>query len=88
MVLGQPLSRERSFSEFLEEINRNTPLNVIPLIGYGALKIYEVGFDKTEPSPEEMDLIEGPGRGQEGVFGFSSGLVCHPGSYGQPAKLT
>ncbi len=76
--------RWRSVGEYLDAFDREgTALNVVQLVGHGALRIAAMGFARRAPSAGELAamqrmLEEGLGAG---AWGLSTGLIYAPGSY-------
>ena len=78
------------YGEFLRLLQKKgLGLNVVPLVGHGALRIAVMGFDKREPSSKEMDEMKAilDDCMKEGVAGMSSGLGYAPGIYSKTDEL-
>jgi N-acyl-D-amino-acid deacylase len=76
--------RWRSVAEYLDALDADgMALNVIQLVGHGALRVATMGFARREPSARELARMQGMlGDGLEaGAWGLSTGLVYAPGSY-------
>ncbi|MPZ21736.1 MAG: amidohydrolase family protein [Luteitalea sp.] len=58
-------------------------VNVIPLIGHGAVRSAVLGMSDRAPTAQELERMQGLVRQamEEGAFGLSSGLFYAPGSY-------
>jgi len=80
----------RSFGEFLKVLEDNgSSVNLIPLVGFGTVRVAVMGFERREPTEEEMKrmerLVEEAMR--EGAFGLSTGLVYPPQSYAKTEEI-
>ncbi len=78
----------RSFGDYLERLG-GTSLNVVPLVGHGAVRLAILGADDRAPAPEELAEME---RLVEeamaaGAFGLSSGLIYPPGCFAGTEEL-
>ncbi len=62
---------------------RGIGVNVVPLIGHATVRREVLGMDDREPSPPELERMQGLVRDamEQGAFGLSSGLFYAPGSY-------
>ena len=82
--------RWRSMSEYFEAFDGDgTALNVVQLVGHGALRIAAMGFARREPSAAELALMQRLlAEGMEaGAWGLSTGLIYAPGSYATTAEI-
>ncbi|MDE0207437.1 MAG: amidohydrolase family protein, partial [Candidatus Tectomicrobia bacterium] len=64
-------------------------MNLVPLVGHGAIRIAVMGFADRAPSANElkhMQRLVGEAM-DDGAFGLSSGLIYTPGCYGDTAEL-
>jgi N-acyl-D-amino-acid deacylase len=64
-------------------------MNMVPLVGHGAVRIAVMGFADRAPSADElvrMQRLVGEAM-EDGAFGLSSGLIYTPGCYGDTAEL-
>jgi N-acyl-D-amino-acid deacylase len=64
-------------------------MNLVPLVGHGAVRIAVMGFADRAPSADElvrMQRLVGEAM-EDGAFGLSSGLIYTPGCYGDTAEL-
>ena len=64
-------------------------MNLVPLVGHGAVRIAVMGFADRAPSADElvhMQRLVGEAM-EDGAFGLSSGLIYTPGCYGDMAEL-
>ncbi len=73
-----------SQAEFLAEIEGDGfSFNIAPLVGHGTIKVAAMGFDKEEPTKEQMvrmlKLLES--EMDKGLFGLSTGLQYEPCLY-------
>ncbi len=75
------------YTEHLESL----PLacNVALQVGHGAVRIAAMGFDDRAPTSAELARMEQlvAEACEQGVYGFSSGLIYVPGSYAQTDEL-
>ncbi|MBI4593337.1 MAG: D-aminoacylase [Candidatus Rokubacteria bacterium] len=82
--------RWRSVGEYLDAFDaQGTALNVIQLVGHGALRVAAMGFARRPPTAEELtgmqrSLEEGL---RAGAWGLSTGLIYAPGSYATTAEI-
>jgi N-acyl-D-amino-acid deacylase len=76
--------RWRSVEEYLDAFDaEGTALNVIQLVGHGALRIAAMGFARRAPSDGErraMERLLAAGM-EAGAWGLSTGLIYAPGCY-------
>jgi N-acyl-D-amino-acid deacylase len=82
--------RWRSMEEYLDAFDAHgTALNVVQLVGHGALRIAAMGFVRREPTAEElreMQRLLGAAL-EAGAWGLSTGLIYAPGSYATTAEI-
>ena len=82
--------RWRSVPEYLDQFDaEGMALNVVQLIGHGALRIAAMGFARRAPSAGELHtmqtlLAEGM---DAGAWGLSTGLIYAPGSYATTEEI-
>lgn len=80
----------RSVGEWLAALDRGgTALNVVQLVGHGALRIAAMGFARRPPTAGElarMQHLMAEAMG-EGAWGLSTGLIYAPGSYAQAGEI-
>lgn len=81
-----------SLEEFIGKVNLNnkkTSVNLVPLIGHGALRAGVMGFDGREASEEELrEMVELLDRDMEfGAWGLSLGLGYAPGIFANQEEL-
>ncbi|HEX9015236.1 MAG TPA: D-aminoacylase [Chloroflexota bacterium] len=73
-----------SFGSFLDRLDAVHPaVNVVPLVGHGALRIAVMGLEDREATPEERNAMRA-GLAEAmaaGAWGMSSGLAYVPGSF-------
>lgn len=84
-IFGRGLSWEwdslRGFADHL--VATGLALNVATLVGHGSVRIAVMGFDRRDPTADELQTmrdIVGDAL-DEGAFGLSSGLIYPPGGY-------
>ena len=79
-----------TFGEYLDKLERaGVGLNIVPLVGHGAIRGSAMGYDNRPPTESEMRemkalLVEAL---EAGAFGFSSGLIYPPSSYADTEEL-
>ena len=80
----------RSFGDYLQGLNHQ-PLrnNVAVLVSHGPVRLHVVGMEDRKATPSEMKEMKAlVGEGMEsGAFGFSTGLIYPPCSYGDIEEL-
>ena len=79
-----------TFGEYVDALDRCRPMvNVVPLVGHGALRLAAMSFEDRRPSPDELDVMRGLLRQSlaEGAWGLSSGLDYPPGTFAGSAEL-
>ncbi|MBQ3920976.1 MAG: D-aminoacylase [Firmicutes bacterium] len=76
-----------SFMESAEKVGKGT--NYAFFIGHGQIRDRVMGYDPSEPSPEQMEAMKDWLRQamDAGFLGFSSGLVYTPSVYAKTAEL-
>jgi len=80
----------KSFGEFLDVLRETrASVNVIPLVGFGTVRIAAMGFEDREPTEEEMAYMETlvDESMREGAFGLSTGLGYPPQSYAKTEEI-
>jgi N-acyl-D-amino-acid deacylase len=86
-----PLTFEwRTFREYLDALDKSgLALNVMHLVGHGALRIAAMGDARRPPDDREMRRMQRllAEAMEDGAWGLSSGLVYAPGSYAETAEL-
>lgn len=79
-----------TYAEYLDAIEKaGVGLNIVPLVGHGALRGSAMGYERRPPTePELADmknlLVEAM---EAGAFGYSSGLIYPPSSYADTQEL-
>jgi N-acyl-D-amino-acid deacylase len=79
-----------TFGEYLSLLEENgVGINIVPLVGHGALRSCAVGYENRPPTHEELEdmkalLVEAL---EAGAFGFSSGLIYPPSSFADTQEL-
>lgn len=79
-----------SFSEYLQQLEKTRPaVNVVPLVGHGALRIAAMGFEARAPTTEELEAMKSMLREslEAGAFGLSTGLIYPPGSFSTTEEI-
>ncbi|MHA2303526.1 MAG: N-acyl-D-amino-acid deacylase family protein, partial [Candidatus Thorarchaeota archaeon] len=81
----------RTFREYLESLeSRKTALNIIPLVGFGAVRIAAgPAYENRKPSSEEMTAMKllVQEAMEAGAFGFSTGLIYAPQVYAETSEI-
>ncbi|MGQ0572441.1 MAG: N-acyl-D-amino-acid deacylase family protein [Armatimonadota bacterium] len=79
-----------SFADFLREIeDHGLGVNVVPLVGHGAIRLAVMGMSASKPTGEQMTQMQRLLSEclDEGAVGLSTGLVYAPGSYAETDEL-
>ncbi|MGI9147289.1 MAG: N-acyl-D-amino-acid deacylase family protein [Chloroflexota bacterium] len=88
---GQHLSWDwRTFGEFLDQLDAAGPaVNVVPLVGHGALRVAALGLDDRPASLSELETIRAALAEalSAGAWGMSTGLAYAPGVFTPPEEL-
>jgi N-acyl-D-amino-acid deacylase len=82
--------RWRSMEEYLDAFDsQGTALNVVQLVGHGALRIAAMGFADRPPTASELRLMQDllAAAMEAGAWGLSTGLIYPPGSYAATEEL-
>ncbi|RKY00863.1 aminoacylase, partial [Candidatus Poribacteria bacterium] len=76
--------------EYIARLEGRVSLNVVVLVGHGALRAAAVGFEARKASAEEIsEMRRLLGRSlDEGAAGLSAGLIYPPSSYADVRELT
>jgi N-acyl-D-amino-acid deacylase len=80
----------RSFRDYLNALEYHRPINnVAVLISHGPVRLWGVGMEERTATRSEMNAIRALVREamEEGAFGFSTGLIYPPCSYGNTEEL-
>ncbi len=83
--------RWSSFGEYLDFLSElDMSVNVVPLVGHGAIRGAILGLENVRPSSRELEemkeLLEDALR--SGAWGFSAGLIYIPGVFADRYELT
>lgn len=64
-------------------------INIATQVGFSSIRAHVVGLENRAPSPAELAAMQDEIRraADQGVRGFSSGLIYTPGSYCTPAEI-
>jgi len=75
------------YLRFLED--RGVSTNVASFIGAATPRVYAIGHEDRDPTPEELDEMRAIVRTamEEGAMGVASALIYPPGSFAEPAEL-
>jgi len=79
-----------TFAEFLDQLDAIGPaVNLVPLVGHGALRVAALGLDDRPASQTERETIRaGLAEAlQAGAWGMSTGLAYAPGVFTPPDEL-
>lgn len=79
-----------SFPEYLDKLRSSEiSVNIVPLIGHGALRASVMGYDARQPTEAELDMMKDilQEAMEAGAAGFSSGLIYPPSSYAMVDEL-
>jgi N-acyl-D-amino-acid deacylase len=82
--------RWRSMEDYLSAFDAHgTALNVVQLVGHGALRIAAMGFADRAPTEGELRLMRDllAAAMEAGAWGLSTGLVDPPGSYATTEEI-
>ena len=79
-----------TYEEYLQKTEKTgTSVNVAPLIGFGTIRRYVMGFEMRDPTQGELDkmkgLVEEAMKG--GAFGLTTGLRYVPQSYSKTEEV-
>ncbi|MDM8544315.1 D-aminoacylase [Desulfococcaceae bacterium HSG9] len=88
--LGDDFWSIRSFAQFLAKLDTAKPgINMVPLVGHGAIRIAVIGFENRAPSESEMVKMKAITEEamQAGAFGLSSGLIYVPANYAETDEI-
>lgn len=79
-----------TMAQYMEAVDRRgIALNIVPVIGHGAIRRCAMGYDRRPPTPTELAEMERlvAESMSAGAFGFTTGLIYPPGSYGDTAEV-
>jgi N-acyl-D-amino-acid deacylase len=79
-----------TFPQYLEHVRKLGPsVNVVQVVGHGALRLATVGSENRAPTPDEQAAMERllAEALEAGAFGFSTGLVYAPSVYASTDEL-
>lgn len=79
-----------TFNDYLEAVNKAKPgINVIPLVGHSAVRIYVLGIENRPPTQKELEKMQFSVAQamEEGAFGLSTGLIYPPGNYAETDEI-
>ncbi|MFB8117212.1 amidohydrolase family protein [Streptomyces sp. NPDC056465] len=74
----------RDLDDFAEAVDAAAPaLNIVPLVGHGALRAAAMGDARTVAGTAELDAMRAflATAAEQGAFGLSTGLIYAPGSF-------
>ena len=80
----------KSYKEYLAEIDKKEKsVNIVPLVGHGALRRSVLGYENRKPNVEELTKMKNLLKKamKAGARGFSSGLIYPPSSYAETEEL-
>lgn len=79
-----------TFPEYIERLESSSfSVNIVPLVGHGALRAAVMGYEQRKPTHEELEEMKRVLNEamEAGAFGFSSGLIYPPSSYAEVDEL-
>lgn len=79
-----------SFGDYLDILNKQgVAMNVVPLVGHGAIRTAVMGLDARQATNEELEQMKRlTGEAMEdGACGMSTGLIYSPGQYADTDEL-
>lgn len=82
--------RWRSVGEYLRAFDADgTALNVVQLVGHGALRVATMGFARRAPDVKELARMQRlmADAMEDGAWGLSTGLIYAPGSYAATEEI-
>lgn len=82
--------RWRTMGEYLDAFDaEGTALNVVQLVGHGALRIAAMGFARRPPTMDELKVMQRllADAIEQGAWGLSTGLIYAPGSYATTEEI-
>jgi N-acyl-D-amino-acid deacylase len=82
--------RWRTMGEYLDAFDaEGTALNVVQLVGHGALRIATMGFARRTPTAGELKAMQRllADAIEQGAWGLSTGLIYAPGSYAATEEI-
>jgi N-acyl-D-amino-acid deacylase len=80
----------RTFAQYLRAVEHGgSAINIVPLVGHGALRLATVGSAARAATEREMERMERllDASLRAGAHGLSTGLVYPPGSYADTAEI-
>jgi N-acyl-D-amino-acid deacylase len=85
-----PWEEWSTFASYLDYLRKTgLSLNVVPLVGQGAVRSAVIGFTADAPNADEMARMQAEvvRAMEEGAIGLSTGLIYPPGSYAKTEEL-
>lgn len=85
-----PWDEWSSFGSYLDYLRKiGLSINVVPLVGQGAVHSAVMGFSADPPTDEQMAQMQAQAvrAMEEGAVGLSTGLIYPPGSYASTEEL-
>ena len=79
-----------TYEEYLQKMERTgTSVNVAPLVGFGTIRRYVMGYEMREPTPGELDQMKAfvEEAMKAGAFGLTTGLRYVPQSYAKTEEV-
>ena len=79
-----------SYKEYLVRLSQTeTSVNVVPLVGHGAIRKAVMGYKNRKPTRKEMEKMKDllAGAMDAGAYGFSTGLIYAPSCYAEVDEL-
>jgi N-acyl-D-aspartate/D-glutamate deacylase len=91
IAAGHPVGYDwETFQDYLAVVRKSPlPVNVVPLVGHGTIRMAVMGFDRRPPAADELRrMVDWVREGvNAGARGLSSGLVYPPGAYAAQEEL-
>lgn len=88
-VPGYPWTA-RTLADYCGQLESLNPaMNLIPVIGHGAVRLSVMGYQQRAPVPGELDKMKALLRGafEAGAAGMSTGLIYPPGAYADTGEI-
>ena len=80
----------RTFNEYLEALNAlEKSINVVPLVGFGAIRSAILGFEDTKPTTNQLNEMKELVKEamDAGAFGLSTGLIYTPQNFADTNEI-
>ncbi|WP_041083510.1 N-acyl-D-amino-acid deacylase family protein [Thermotoga profunda] len=80
----------QTVEEYLQALERSRPsVNYAMLVGHGAIRKSVMGYEKRDPTEEELSRMKKllDQAMKQGAFGMSTGLIYSPGSFAKTGEI-